>query len=191
MVRRAVLAVAVTGACGTGSTSPPPGAWCDAMAITSSGAERLRQAATSQFDAAREAMARWEAWKAAPGAAPDSAGSLSGAGDRAQRYRASGLALCESELLAHRQLVALVDQSGTGTDAAMRAAKSRLSSVTCAIRGDLFDQDPRTKVTFADAWSRHRADAAAAEDDVVARCYQQLGGQRAALTLDPIVLPTD
>lgn len=188
MLRKLALLMLV--ACSNkGSASRPDNRTCEALAITSATSKTLLDLATQQYVSAEHAMQKWEQWrKKAVTPDQDGTGEFSGAGDRANRYRAAGDALCQSASLNFwqmRELATALTKESPSTEL------WRLNDFNCVTVKSPISPDAEVRSAFASDWQRRKGNAQEGATRAVEECFAKRGGTKPQVVLPPITLPTE
>lgn len=186
MIRTFALFVLV--ACSNkGSTSRPDNRTCEALAISFATSKGLLDLATDQYVSAEHAMQKWEQWNT-KAVDQDGTGEFSGAGDRANRYRAAGDALCLSASLNFWQMREVATAL---TKEAPSAELWRLNDFNCVNVKSPISPDAEVRAAFTSGWNRRKADVLEAARGAVDDCYTKHGGTKPQVILPPAVLLTE
>lgn len=187
MLRKFALLMLV--ACSNkGSTSIPDNRTCDALAISATTSKALLDLATQQYVAADRAMQKWEQWRKAVTPDPHDSGEFSGAGDRANRYRSAGDALCQSAFLNFwqmRELATALTKETPSTEL------WRLNDFNCTNVESSISPDPKERAAFASNWEKRKANAQEGAIRAVNECYAKRGGTKPQVILPPLLLPAE
>lgn len=188
MVTR-TLALLTLIACSSKDSTAHDNRSCAALAISAATSKTLLDLATQQYVSAEHAMQKWEQWRnKAVTPDEDGTGEFSGAGDRANRYRAAGDALCLSASLSFWEMR---EVASALTKQAPSAELWRLNDFNCINVKSPVSPTADVRAAFMSEWQRRKGDVQEVVTRAVDDCYAKLGGTKPQISLPPAVLPTE